>query len=130
ARACESGREARGAEDRPERLRLYYVAMTRAIDRLIVSGAIDPESKADAATPLGWVLGRLDAGEGIARAGRAPIELERDDARLLIRVDRFLTEEAAQEAAELPESAEDGQLELFAANGGGEIPPAPPTLPA
>jgi ATP-dependent helicase/nuclease subunit A len=125
----EKVREAREAEDRAERLRLYYVAMTRAIDRLIVSGAIDPESKADAATPLGWVLGRLDADEEIARAGRDPIELERDDARLLIRVDRFLTEEAAQEAAELPESAEDGQLELFAANGGGTLPPPAPKLP-
>ena len=32
----------REAQEREERLRLYYVAMTRAIDRLIVSGAIDP----------------------------------------------------------------------------------------
>ncbi|HMB18041.1 MAG TPA: UvrD-helicase domain-containing protein [Gaiellaceae bacterium] len=124
----EQVREARESEDRAERLRLYYVAMTRAIDRLIVSGAIDPESKADAATPLGWVLGRLDADEEIAGAGRDPIELERDDARLLIRVDRFQTEEPVIEV-EPPEAGEDGQLELFAANGGGALPPPAPKLP-
>src|SRR5439155_224500 len=39
--AYEEVRAAREAEERAERLRLYYVAMTRAIDRLIVSGAID-----------------------------------------------------------------------------------------
>ena len=68
-------RRARELEDRAERLRLYYVAMTRAIDRLIVSGAVDPESTADASTPLGWVLGRLDADEELKAAGRDPIEL-------------------------------------------------------
>jgi ATP-dependent helicase/nuclease subunit A len=125
----EQVREAREAEDRAERLRLYYVAMTRAIDRLIVSGAIDPESKADAATPLGWVLGRLDADEKIAGAGRDPIELERDDARLLIRVDRFQAERPDVQVVELPEAVEDGQLELFAANGGGTLPPPAPKLP-
>ena len=51
----------RSAEDRAERLRLYYVAMTRAVDRLIVSGAIDPERSQDRETPIGWVLGRLGA---------------------------------------------------------------------
>ena len=42
AYAYEEVKEARKAEERAERLRLYYVAMTRAIDRLIVSGSIDP----------------------------------------------------------------------------------------
>ncbi len=36
--AYEEVKEARKTEERAERLRLYYVAMTRAIDRLIVSG--------------------------------------------------------------------------------------------
>ncbi len=35
-------KEAASEQEKEERLRLYYVAMTRAIDRLIVSGAIDP----------------------------------------------------------------------------------------
>ena len=40
-------RAAEKREDHAERLRLYYVAMTRAIDRLIVSGAIDLERRHD-----------------------------------------------------------------------------------
>src|SRR5439155_437181 len=59
-------RDARKAEERAERLRLYYVAMTRAIDRLIVSGAIDDERRGE--TPIGWVLSRLDADEELERA--------------------------------------------------------------
>jgi ATP-dependent helicase/nuclease subunit A len=119
-------RQAREAEDRAERLRLYYVAMTRAIDRLIVSGAIDPESGADASTPLGWVLGRLDADAEVAAAGDGPIELERDDVRILVRVDRH---RPVSEEAPANLELEAGQLELFAANGGGTLPPPAPRLP-
>ena len=122
-------KQAREAEDRAERLRLYYVAMTRAIDRLIVSGAVDPQSTADASTPLGWVLGRLEADEEIAAAGRDPIELERGQARILIRVDRFRPEQATTAPAEPAAATEAGQLELFAANGGGALPPPAPKLP-
>jgi ATP-dependent helicase/nuclease subunit A len=125
----EEVRQAREAEDRAERLRLYYVAMTRAIDRLIVSGAVDPQSTADASTPLGWVLGRLEADEEIAAAGVDPIELERGDARMLIRVDRLRPEEPAAVPAEPADAAEAGQLQLFAANGGGALPPPAPRLP-
>ena len=123
-------REAREAEDRAERLRLYYVAMTRAVDRLIVSGAVDPESSADASTPLGWVLGRLEATEEVTTAGADPVELQRGDARLLIRVDRFSLPAAGDEpAAAAPVEPEAGQLELFASNGGGALPPPAPRLP-
>jgi ATP-dependent helicase/nuclease subunit A len=126
----EEVKQAREAEDRAERLRLYYVAMTRAIDRLIVSGAVDPRSTADSSTPLGWVLGRLDADEQIESAGRDPVELVRGQATILIRVDRFRPEEeAAPVAEEPPEATETGQLELFAANGGGALPPPAPKLP-
>ena len=121
-------RQAREAEDRAERLRLYYVAMTRAIDRLIVSGAVDPESTADGSTPLGWVLGRLDAAKELEVGGRDPIELVRDDARILIRVDRFTPEPEAGPAP--PAAAEAGQLELFGGNGAGALPPPAPRLPA
>ncbi len=120
-------RKAREAEDRAERLRLYYVAMTRAIDRLIVSGAVDPSSTADASTPLGWVLARLDAGKELESAADGPVELERENARLLLRLDRFAPEPEAVEEA-LP-VGEDGQLELFAANGAGALPPPAPQLP-
>ena len=62
--------------------------MTRAIDRLIVSGSIDSHRKADEKTPIGWVLGRLDCAAELASALEAPIELEREGARVLVRVDR------------------------------------------
>ena len=60
-------KEAAGDQERAERLRLYYVAMTRAIDRLIVSGAIDPGRTADRSTPIGWVLDRLELAGGDRR---------------------------------------------------------------
>ena len=118
----ESVREREEAEEEAERLRLYYVAMTRAIDRLIVSGAIDPARAGDAATPIGWVLERLDARE-LGEAQNGPVELLREGARLLVRVDRY-----RRQAAEVPEApSTDGQLELFA---GGAFPPLPPPAPA
>ena len=77
-----------------ERRRLYYVAMTRAIDRLIVSGSIDPDRGGDESTPIGWVLERLEATE-LDDAADGPVEIERDGARLVLRLDRFGGEEPA-----------------------------------
>jgi ATP-dependent helicase/nuclease subunit A len=110
----ESVKAAERDAEEAERRRLYYVAMTRAIDRLIVSGAIS-EGGADAGTPIGWVLSRLEAGE--LNGGNGPVEIERDGARLLLRVDRFAEEPPVVEAG----PAE--QLELFAVseNGGGAV---------
>jgi ATP-dependent exoDNAse (exonuclease V) beta subunit len=98
-----------------ERRRLYYVAMTRAIDRLIVSGAIGDRG-ADAATPIGWVLDRLEATE--LEETDASVEIERDGARVLVRFDRF---SADPPGAEVPAAVE--QLELFeiSENGGGAL---------
>jgi ATP-dependent helicase/nuclease subunit A len=126
AYAYEEVKEARKAEERAERLRLYYVAMTRAIDRLIVSGSIDPTRTADEATPIGWVIGRLDARAEIDLARDEPIELEREGARVILRVDRHAAEKppAAAEPA-----AEDGQLTLFAEGGVAALPPLVPPLP-
>jgi ATP-dependent helicase/nuclease subunit A len=109
----------RDAEE-AERRRLYYVAMTRAIDRLIVSGATS-EGAADAGTPIGWVLDRLEAGELDATA---PTELERDGARLLLRVDRYAEEPPVVEV-QAP-AAE--QLELFAVWPNGDAAVEAPTL--
>ncbi|MFL6031050.1 MAG: UvrD-helicase domain-containing protein [Gaiellaceae bacterium] len=126
AYAYEEVKEARKTEERAERLRLYYVAMTRAIDRLIVSGSIDPGRTADETTPIGWVLGRLEAREEIESAGREPVELERQGARVILRVDRY-----AEEEVSVPEPvAEDGQLALFGGNGAAPLPPLAPPLPA
>ncbi len=106
-------------QERTERLRLYYVAMTRAIDRLVVSGAIDPERSADRRTPIGWVLDRLDAHESVVAAGPDPVELERGEARFLLAVHRHDGREdgvdapvAAAETGAAP--AEEAQLRLFA----------------
>jgi ATP-dependent helicase/nuclease subunit A len=101
----------RDAEE-AERRRLYYVAMTRAIDRLIVSGATS-QGAADAGTPIGWVLDRLDASE------LADAVIERDGARLMLRVDRYAEEPLVVEE---PDSIEE-QLELFAVaeNGDGVL---------
>ena len=85
----EDVRDAERAQERAERLRLYYVAMTRAVDRLVVSGAIDPQRGADRETPIGWVLERIDALEAVANAGDEPVELEREEARFVLTVDRW-----------------------------------------
>src|SRR5206468_7026395 len=81
------------------------------------------EGGADAGTPIGWVLSRLEAGE--LNGGNGPVEIERDGARLLLRVDRFADEEPVAVEAGPAE-----QLELFAVseNGGGAVE-APPLAP-
>jgi ATP-dependent helicase/nuclease subunit A len=129
----EAVKEAREAQEQDEKLRLYYVAMTRAKERLIVSGSIDRSTARDAATPIGWVLGRLAADEELDGAGDAPIELERGDARLVVRVDRFRPDDWADAAEEPPaageEVAEPAQLALFAALEDVAAPAAPELPP-
>ncbi len=116
----EDVRDASAAQDRAERLRLYYVAMTRAIDRLIVSGAIDPERPADRETPIGWVLDRLDAMDEVAKVGNDPIELERGASRWVVRVERFRAGAPAVATPAPVAADEPGQLSLF-----GELPAGP-----
>ena len=107
-----------------ERLRLYYVAMTRAIDRLIVSGALDWSGLATGdADRLGARAARLR--RGARAAGAAPLELERDGARFVVRVDRFAPEPALRARA----PAENVQLELFGSGLEIAAPPAAPRLP-
>ena len=121
----EAVREARREEERAERLRLYYVAMTRAIDRLIVAGSIDRGRRADLATPIGWVLSRLEADQELAAGGAEPVELERGGATIVVRVDRGAAEPAVE-----PVTAEVGaQLSLFAALPAGPAPVAPVLAP-
>ncbi len=114
----EQVREAERAQEREERLRLYYVAMTRAIDRLIVSGAVDLERAADRETPIGWVLERLSAGETVAAAERDPVDIERGEARFLLRVHRYV--EPSEPVLAEDAAVEEGQLALFA-----ELPTSP-----
>ena len=125
----EEVKDARAAEDEAERLRLYYVAMTRAKERLIVSGAIDREKKADAATPIGWVLGRLDADEELDAAGDAPVEIARNAARFVVRIDRHdeMSWRASPSAA--ADESESGQLSLFTASAAAAAAAAPELQP-
>ncbi len=109
-----------------ERRRLYYVAMTRAIDRLIVSGSIDPERAGDESTPIGWVLGRLEATELDGTVG-GPVEIERDGARLVLRLDRFNGEEPPP--VPVSDDAAEAQLELFALENGKPAIMDAPKLP-
>lgn len=109
-------REAERAAQEQESRRLYYVAMTRAIDRLIVSGALDPDRPGSERTPIGWVLERL----GADTEADGPVELDCNGARVLMRVERSLP------AALAPaEPAADQQLELFQP---GQAPPAAPVF--
>jgi ATP-dependent exoDNAse (exonuclease V) beta subunit len=105
-------RDAERAQEREERLRLYYVAMTRAIDRLVVSGAVDLERAADRQTPIGWVLERLAAHESVADAERDPVEIERGEARFVLRVNRYHPPSEAEPTPETSPPGEEGQLQL------------------
>ncbi len=135
-------REAEEAAEEAERLRLYYVAMTRAVDRLIVAGSVDVEKRdaqagsvagtagdarphgraSGATTPMGWVLERLelrDLEDG---------DVVRDEARLALRVDRH-AEEPVLPPAEAPVET---QLSLFEAAGSApprEVPALTPLEP-
>jgi ATP-dependent exoDNAse (exonuclease V) beta subunit len=124
----EAVKEARQEAERAERLRLYYVAMTRAKERLIVSGSVELGSDRETPTPIAWVLDRLAADAELAQAGDAPIELAREDARLLVRLDRFYAEDSAVAEPEI-ETEEEGQLALFAALEELAAPPPAPELP-
>jgi ATP-dependent exoDNAse (exonuclease V) beta subunit len=125
----EAVKEARQEAERAERLRLYYVAMTRAKERLIVSGSVDFASERETPTPIAWVLDRLAADEELGQAGAAPVELARGDARLLVRLDRFRPEQEPTVLEAEPEPEKEGQLELFAALEEVLAPPAAPELP-
>jgi ATP-dependent helicase/nuclease subunit A len=124
------------AADEAERRRLYYVAMTRAIDRLIVSGSLDPGRQTDERTPIGWVLGRL-GGVALSEVGEEPAELEYGQARMLLRVNRYRPLTAFGEGRALAglvpghsgPGPEREQLTLFADDEVPVLPPIAPELP-
>jgi hypothetical protein len=111
-------REAEKAAEDEERLRLYYVAMTRAIDRLIVSGAVGEGRE----TPIRWILSRLGCEQELHEAAE-PVELERDGAAFLLRVDRNAEGPVSDTLVSDTEVAAGDQLALF-----GDLGPAPAAL--
>ena len=127
-----SYRDVKGERERAEqaeRLRLYYVAMTRAMERLIVSGSVGPREDGAEETPIAWVLGRLGLDEEVReRETEEPYEVERGGARVLLRIDRGQPAPALRapepETAALPEA---GQLALFEGSGE-QLPRAAPRL--
>jgi ATP-dependent helicase/nuclease subunit A len=125
----EAVKDARSAEEEAEKLRLYYVAMTRAKERLIVSGSIDREKTADRSTPIGWVLARLEVGEELTADGDGPVELARGDARLVVRVDRHRESDWVETPVVIAATPEAGQLALFAATDDVAATFAPELLP-
>jgi len=111
-----------------ERRRLYYVAMTRAIERLIVSGAIDSDSSADGQTPIGWILERLGP-DVLERAGEEPVQIDCGESSLLVRVDR-LAPQAEQPAPVRDEEIGSGaQLSFFQQGLAAAVEPVSPTAP-
>jgi ATP-dependent exoDNAse (exonuclease V) beta subunit len=93
-------REAERAAEESEQRRLHYVAMTRAIDRLIVAGSLDPSRRDAGKSLVGWALERLGAGPEDAE-----VELPGGE-KVLVRVDRGVP---APRAAPAPAE----QLTLF-----------------
>jgi ATP-dependent helicase/nuclease subunit A len=123
-----SYRDVKGERERAEqaeRLRLYYVAMTRAMERLIVSGAVGAGDDAAEETPIAWVLGRLELADEVReRATDEPYEVDRGGARVLLRIDRGQQADAPAPPADAQEEVpEPGQLALF--EGSGERLPLP-----
>ncbi|MFN8188526.1 MAG: UvrD-helicase domain-containing protein [Gaiellales bacterium] len=110
----ENVREAEQAADEQESRRLYYVAMTRAVDRLIISGSVDLSRRDAARSPLGWMLESLAVDLDVDH----PLELDAGGTPVLLRVDR-----AEDEVATVTEAPAE-QLELFPGAEPGAVGPA------
>jgi ATP-dependent helicase/nuclease subunit A len=120
-------KEHRDRAERAERLRLYYVAMTRAMERLLVSGSTGPAGEGSDETAIGWVLDRLGLDDAVRSAAGGPIEVDRGGATVLLRVDRGQPDPPSRAAHDEPEpiATETGQLALFEGSGEALPPPAP-----
>ncbi len=123
-------KDVREREDEAERLRLYYVAMTRAMERLIVSGSVDLESERPERTPIAWVLERLALEQELRTEGKGPIEVERGAAGVVLRMNRYAPEPVGTGAATAAQPEDEpGQLVLFE-GAGEELPEPAPRLHA
>ncbi|MBD0291532.1 MAG: UvrD-helicase domain-containing protein, partial [Thermoleophilia bacterium] len=112
-------REVEHSAEQAENRRLLYVAMTRAVDRLIVSGAVEAGSRRESGSPLHWILQRLEL--DVRSADGQPAEIERGGASVTVRVDRAAPAVPALGAAPPAEP----QLQLFTPASGGAARHAP-----
>lgn len=129
----EDVKQAREAAEESERLRLYYVAMTRAMERLIVSGSVELGAATPERTPMAWVLDRLELAGELGSVEPGPVEARRGLASLVLRVDRHDGVELAEPAELVASSAlaagDEGMGQLALFEGVGEaLPPAAPRL--
>ena len=106
------------AED-AERRRVSYVALTRAVERLIVSGVV--RGGANEETPIAWMLRRLGASPS---DGDQAIGIP--GASVSVRVGQAEAEEDAAVAAEPVEEPVTGQLAFFVSLS--EVEPLPPPV--
>ncbi len=115
--AYESARDADVAADDDERRRVSYVALTRAVDRLIVSGCVTARQIETGATPVAWMLATL----GVAlEEGEQVVDVP--GGRVAVRVTVPADDET--ESRPVVEDENSGQLVLFADPG--ELAPLPP----
>ncbi len=120
-RAAPGYEEIRSQEQQAEEdetRRLYYVAMTRAIDRLLISGSVDTARRGRAA-PIDWVLSSI----GADIASEEPRELLVGDTA--VRVAVFREESRPLREPGTVRSGEQEQLSLFV--GAGEATEQPPS---
>ena len=81
-------------EEAEEERRLFYVAMTRARERLILSGGVDCERLPDprpGGPPIDWIARALTGGDPAAAAAAPETVLERGGARVLCRLNAPVT---------------------------------------
>jgi ATP-dependent exoDNAse (exonuclease V) beta subunit len=97
-------------QEEAERRRLYYVAMTRAQERLLVSGAADPDDLGGE-TPIEWILGQL--GPDVLEGAEEPKEIACGESSVIVRLDRFAPQDEQPEPAGHEEIYDEGQLLLF-----------------
>jgi ATP-dependent exoDNAse (exonuclease V) beta subunit len=113
--------EAEQSADELEQRRIIYVAMTRAVDRLIISGAL---AGGRDTSPLAWMLDGLKVDVAALTPGLAHVHALESGVQLLVHLRRPGDEPAAPVAAPATEPRE--QLTLF----GDDEAPAQPAEPA
>jgi RecB family exonuclease len=102
--------------------------MTRAKERLIVSGSVGGASDVGDETPIGWVLSRLGLlDEAQNGAAEGPVEVQRGAATVVLRLDHGQPDPGptAHGPPVEPVVGANGQLALFEGSGEALPPPAP-----